>query len=24
VTLYCTWRPSGLTIGLQGQGYSRY
>ena len=21
VTLYCTWRPSGLTIGLHGQGY---
>jgi len=20
VTLYCTWRPSGLTIGLHGQG----
>jgi len=19
VTLYCTWRPSGLTIGLHGQ-----
>jgi len=22
VTLYCTWRPSGLTIGLHGQGLS--
>ena len=22
VTLYCTWRPSGLTIGLHGQGYA--
>jgi len=21
VMLYCTWRPSGLTIGLHGQGY---
>ena len=21
VTLYCTWRPSGLTIGLHGQGW---
>jgi len=22
VTLYCTWCPSGLTIGLHGQGQS--
>ena len=21
ITLYCTWRPSGLTIGLNGQGH---
>jgi len=21
VTLYCTWRPSGLATGLHGQGY---
>ena len=24
VMLYCTWRPSGLTIGLHGQGYTKW
>jgi len=24
ITLYCTWRPSGLTIGLHGQGWKPY